>query len=312
MKKILLFLLCVSTVFFLFSAAYAEEQKTQAYAGEFFGNPVPMGNYYFVRSAIMVFGNRWGANPQTPEEMEECVWNDLLLSFEAFQMNVVVTQSEIDEEITKMLDKEKPGFDWKKDNAAYTKWIKTKTGEAPDLFENQIKHLIQLQKLRKQVMDGIKPEVSEQEAHQVFLNQQNNLSLELVEFQSLKEAEEFYKNAKANPKFWDDEKALRPKDFRRPGFVTLEFLMDIWKIPKDAAFEMMTMKAGGIYPARPIYKGFGVFKVLEQRPANEADYAPHKEQYFDQIRSRKRYTGFDEWLKDLKQKANIKIYKANQ
>lgn len=311
MKKAPFFLTCVLTLVLLPALSYAQENK-QVYAGELFGAPVPMGNYYFVKSAITIFGNRWGPNPQTPEETEELVWNDLLLSFQAYQMNVVVTQSEVDDEVAKILNNEKAGFDWKKDRAAYAKWVKTKTGEDTELFENQMKHLMQLQKLRKQVMDGIKPEVTEAEAHQKFLNQQNNLSVELVEFQALKEAEEFYKKAKASPKFWDDEKASRPKDFKRPGFVSLEFLIDIWKIPKDSAFDMMTKKIGDIYPPRPIYKGFGVFKVLEQRGANEADYAPHKESYFEQIRANKRRSGFDEWLRDLKQKASIRIYKATQ
>ncbi|MEI6631305.1 MAG: hypothetical protein WCL25_01665 [bacterium] len=304
----LLFLFCAG----LFNPSYAQEGQKQAFAGELFGNPVPLGNYYFVKSAIMVFGNRWGANPKTPEEIEDCVWNDLLLSFQAFQMNVVVGDDEVEQEITKMLDNEKAGFSWKKDNTAYANWVKTKTGETTELFENQIKHLIQLQKLRKQVMDGLSPEVSEQEAHQEFLNEQNNLSLELIEFEKLKDAEEFYKKAKSDPKFWENEKSMRPKDFKLPGFVTLEFLIDIWKIPKDAAFDMMTKKIGDIYAARPIYKGFGVFKILEQKPAKEADYPAQKNSYYEQIRSRKKYAEFDEWLRDLKQKANIKIYKINQ
>jgi len=306
------FLIMAAAVLLLSLSALAlaqEADKEQVYAGEFFGVPVPMNNYYFIKSTLMVFGNKWGAPPKTPEELEDNIWNDLLLSFEAFRMNIVVSESEIEEQVQKIIKNEKVNFDWKKDKAAYVKWVKTKTGEAVELFEHQVGHLLQLEKLRKQVMDGIKPDVKEEEAHQEFLNEQNNLSLELIEFDKLRDAEEFYKKAKSDPKFWDNEKASRSADFKRPGFVALEFLIDIWKIPKDAAYDMMKRKISEVYPPRPIYKGYAVFKILEQRPANEADYPKLKESYYGQISSRKKYAGFDEWIKDLKQKANIRIYK---
>jgi hypothetical protein len=312
MKNLFIILIAFLLLYPLGITTAQEAGKEQAYAGEFFGVPVPLSNYYFIKSVLSVFGNKWGANPQTPEEMEDNIWNDLLLSYEAFRMNVVVSESEIEEEVNRILKQEKVSFDRKKDSAAYADWVKAKTGEVVELFEHQVGHLLQLQKLRKQVMDGIKPEVKDEEAHQEFLNEQNNLSVELIQFDKLKDAEELYRKAKSNPKFWDDEKVARPNDFKRPGFVTLEFLIDIWRIPKDAAYEMMKKKIGEIYPARPVYKGFAVFKILEQRPVNETDYSKLKDSYYEQIRSRKKYAGFDEWLRGLKQKANIKIYKMNQ
>jgi hypothetical protein len=280
----------------------------QNYAGEFFGIQVPIGNYYFVKGALMVFGNKWGPQPTTAEELESCVWNDLLLSYEAFRKNIEVKQEEVDEEITKILRDEGVKFDWRKDKEAYAKWLKDKTGEPPELFQNQLKHLIQLKKLRDQVMDGIKPEVSEEEAHQEFLNEYNTLSVELAQFNELKDAEEFYKKVKANPKAWEEEKAKRPKDFKRPGFVSLEFLMDLWKFQKDAVYKMMQTGIGDIYPLTPVYKGYGVFKVLEKRPAEEAQYPKLKESYHRKIESKKKYQGLEEWIKNLKEQANIKPY----
>ena len=54
------------------------------------------------------------------------------------------------------------------------------------IFENQIRHLLQIQKLRQQVMDSITPSVSLNEAKQEFRNEYNSLSLEVVEFADLK------------------------------------------------------------------------------------------------------------------------------
>ena len=283
-------------------------KEEQEFSGELFGMPVPMGNYYFVKDVIILFGNQWGAQPTTAEELENCIWDNLLLSYEAFRRDITVKQDEVDAEITKMLQAEKVQFDWKQEKGAYAKWVKEKTNGTVELFENRISHLIQLKTLRQQVLDSIVTTANDEEAYQEFLNEYNTLSVELVQFDELKNAEEFCKKIKTNPKLWEKEKNKRPKDFKRPGFVALEFLMDIWKFPKDAVYKMMQMKVGDIYPPEPIYKGYGVFKVLQQRPADESQYPKLKDSYHEQIRMKKKYDGLKEWFENLKKEANIKIY----
>ena len=130
-----------------------------------------------------------------------------------------------------------------------------------------------------------------------------------MQFEAQKEAEEFYRAARANQKFWEEQKAERPKDFKRPGFVALEFLMNMWGLPNDAVYKMMRMEIGEIYPPAPIYKGYGVFRVLEKRPADESSYPQLKGSYYEQIKMKKKYEGLNEWVKNLKQEAKIKIYK---
>ena len=313
MKKITAFCILVSLCF-IFNFVYGAEQvkeKTE-FAGEFFGAPVPIGNYYFVKGVIMVFGNRFGSQPQTAQELEDCVWDGLLLSYEAFRRNITVSQEEVENEIAKIIKEEKVEFDWKKERDAYTQWVKKRANEPVEVFENQIRHLIQLERLRKEVMESIKPEVTEEEAYQKFLNEYNTLGIELLQFDELKDAEKFYKKSKKGPKSWEAEKAKRPKDFKRPGFVALEFLMEMWKLPKDAVYQMMQMEIGQIYPPTPIYKGYGVFKILEKRPAEEAGYPQLKNYYYEKIRAIKKYEGFNEWIKNLKKEADIKVYKKEE
>jgi predicted amidophosphoribosyltransferase len=43
--------------------------------------------------------------------------------------------------------------------------------------------------------------------------------------------EEKFCKACGNQAFWEKEKRKRPLDFKRPGFVSLAFLADIWKSP---------------------------------------------------------------------------------
>jgi hypothetical protein len=296
---------------FSFFPAFGQEtgQKEAAVVGQLFGAPVPAGNYYFVKSALAVFGNKWGAQPKTQEEVEDVVWEQLVLSFEAFRKGITVSTEERDKEIAGILQAQNAGFDWQKDKAAYAKLVKEKTGEEAELFENQISHLLQLQKLREQVMAELTPSASEAESHQAFLNEQNSIELELAQFEEQAAAEEFYNKVKKNPKLWDEEKAKTPDKFKRPGFVTLIFLMDFWKITPDDLYKMMKLKADTIYPPAPIYKGYGVFKVLNKKPADEANYEKMKYSYRDKVIAMKKYEGMVEWIKKLKEDANIQIYR---
>lgn len=288
-----------------------KEESIQAetkYVGRFFDTEVPLGNYIFIKGVLAVFGNRYGVNPQNTQEEEALIWDELLLSYEAFRRGIVVSHEQLEQEVQKVLTADKITFDWKKDNEAYKKWARDKVNAPIELFENQINHLLQIQELRHQVMDAITPIVTEKEAKQEFLNESNSLSVELVEFEGKKEAENFYAQARKNPRFWDKEKDKKAKEFRRPGFVALEFLIDIWMFPKDALYKMMSQKVGSVYQPIPIYKGFGVCKILEARKANESEFMRLKDSYYGQINLRKKSDGFAEWFKNLKKQANIIIY----
>ncbi len=290
---------------------YGEEAKDSKneFAGEFsaYGVKVPLGNYYFVKQAISVFGSRFGEAASTAEQLEDRVWTQLLLSYEAFRRNITVTAAELNDELDKTLKSEKAPFDRGKDAAAYEKWVKDKTGETVEMFENQLRHLIQLEKLRTQVMDGIVPTVTLEEAHQEFLNEYNTLELELVQFDELKDAQDFYRKMQ-KPSLWVKEGKKNPKFAKRPGFVSLEFLINMWKIPKDDCYKMLGEKIDSIYPPTPIYKGYGVFRVLQKRLAEEQEFTKLKDSYFKQVELIKKYEGFNAWLKKLKEEAGIKVY----
>lgn len=311
MKRAILFF-WILTVFVSVSsaAAQAQQAKSDDIAGEIFGTPVPMGNYYFAKRALMAFGTKWGAEPKTPQELEERVWDNLILSFEAFRRNIEVSRQELEDEVTRTLKDEKVSFDWKKDKGAYAKWLEGKLKENSELFENQLRYLIQIQKLRQQVLDSIAPEVREEEAYQEFLNEYNTLETELAQFDNPAPAKAFYKNAKANRKFWEEQRRENPKLFRQPGFVALEFLMDMWKFPKDDLYKMLKAKIGTIYPPIPIYGGkTGVVRVTKVRVAKKSEFPKLRQSYYEQIKMKKKYAFLDEWWKKFKEEANIKVYK---
>ena len=288
----------------------AQPDPAPQFAGEFFGIPVHLQNYYFIKGVIAVFGNKWGPVPQSSEDLENVIWDQLLMSFEAFRRGVEVSQEEIDEEITKILAAESVEFDWKKDKDSYEKWVKDKTNVPAEVFEGQIKHLIQIHKLRQQIMESVDPPVSRKEAFGKFLNEYNNLGVELVQFDEKKDADNFYKKARRNPKFWEEEKERRPNDFKRPGNVSLEFLIDLWGFQKEAAYGMMKAKVGDIYRPAPIYKGYGVFKILAQGHADTSYFKKEnvRKSYDEKIKNIKRFEALAAWFEDLKKEANIQKY----
>jgi hypothetical protein len=278
------------------------------YAGEFFDTKVPEQNYMFVRNAVTVFASRWDAVPKTEEEKKDAIWDQLLLSYEAFRRNIAVTQEEVDAEISNLLQEHKVDFDWKVNKEAFQNWVREKAGEPVELFENQIRHLLQIEKLRRNIIESIQPNVTQEEAHQAFLNEYSSLSVELVQFDNQKEAESFYQKVKLKPELWDKEREARPDIFKKPGFVSLQFLMDIWKFPEDAVHKMLEMRKGQFYGPSPIYKGYAVFQVLEVRQADEKEFAKVKDRYFDKVKKRKQYQGYNEWFKNFKEQAKIKVY----
>ena len=273
---------------FLFSAEDERLQDSKI-VGELFGVPVPIGNYYFAWGIIQVFGTRWRGVPQTTGEVEEQVWIELLLSYEAFNRNITVSRKEVEEEITRILEDHKVSFDWKEATEDYAGWTQENIGAPIDLFENQVEHLLKIEKLRKQVLDSIDPEVSEEEAIQEFRNERNTLSIELIQFDELEKAQEFFAKAQSQPEFWDEEKQKNPNSFKRPGFVALEFLMHMWKFTEEDVYKMIELREGKIYPPAPIYKGYGVFKILEVRRAVEEDFPRYRQSYYNQIKTQKKY-----------------------
>ena len=426
-------------------------------AGQFFNMPVPMGNYYFAKKIVATFGAPWRGNPKTSEDLEDLTWQELVLSYEAFQRNITVSEDEVQEEVDKTLKADKVEFDREEDVEAYSDWAKEKLNESTEAFENQMKHLLQLRKLRQEVIDSIEPEVTEEEAYKKFLDEYNSLSVELVEIETQEEAQKFYKQAlkpvvkkdldkliwdelvltyevfkrsiglsdeerekalvlfirevginfrwqteeekfkewvdekfsvsvdilkervahfavvdklrqnifkaqepdidedktyekfrlknrslsrsfdnffktfkapsdallrlksfkeakkiyksmKREPGFWQDHKRENPTQYRRPGFVALDFLINMWGFERDDAYAMLDIKKNNLYKPATIYKGYGVFKILDVRKAKREKYEERKQYYFDRVASIKKYKGFKDWLEKIKEDANIKVF----
>jgi hypothetical protein len=196
------------TGLFAQTAASVDESQT---AGEFFGIPVSVGNYYFAKRVVMTFGAKWRGTPQNEAELEDLVWQELLFSYEAFKRGITATDTEVDTEIENILKANKVDFSFRVDKEKYQQWVKEKLNEPVDVFRNQMEHLVKLEKLRKQIIESFDPEVTEAEAYDKFLNEYNTLMVELKQFDDKAKAQEFYDKSiiaippkAADDLIWDD------------------------------------------------------------------------------------------------------------
>jgi hypothetical protein len=119
--------------------------KDEEIAGEIFGVPVPLSNYYFAKKVVLTFNANWRSTPRDEKELEDLVWQELILSYEAFRRGIEVSDEEINEEIDKILKSQKVDFDWRKDRKYFKKCVKDKLGEDIETFRNQIIHLLKLE-----------------------------------------------------------------------------------------------------------------------------------------------------------------------
>ncbi|MGE5309204.1 MAG: hypothetical protein ACM3OC_08975 [Deltaproteobacteria bacterium] len=312
MRRSLTYILSAVLAACWMSAGLCQEKsagKPEEPIGEFVNwkTQVPKSNYYIIMGAISIFGNRWGSEIKDQKELENAAWDQVVLSFEAFRRGITVDQKEVEEELDKTLKAEKAAFDRAKDPKAYEAWVKEKTKEPPALFENQLRHMIQLEKLRKQVLDSFTATVTDQEAFQTFLDQYNTLELELVQFDDLAKAKAYYAKMR-DYRSWDAAGKKDPKFCRKPGFVCLEFLINMWKIPREDCYKMIKMEVNSVYPPAPVWKGYGVFRIVKKREADEKEFPKLKDQYLKTVEMRKKYEQLGGWLKDLRQEAGVKVY----
>lgn len=271
--------------------ALAQEKPVQEIQviGEFFGQPIPAQNYFFVKSVLLSFGNRLGLNPQNEEELDGYVWDYLLLSYEAFLNNIVASAEEISAE-TKQL-------------------LKEKTNHTTAVFENQVRFIVEVGKLRQSIINNFSVTASDEEALAQFQDEHNCLSLEIAGFLKEEDAAGFFEKVKQDPKLWEEQKGKYPDSFKLYTLADLNLLMSELGINRDVLYKMLEVESGGIYPPLQIVRGFAVFKILNKKLAQEAEYAKLKYRYLEQIKERKRNQGFEEWLGRVKQKAKIKIYR---
>ena len=292
------------------SAPAAPAAPAEQIAGAIFNVPVPIGNYAFAKRVSYMFPRPWEER-LSGEERERAIWEALILHYESFRRGIEVSDEEMERRIDSVLKDQKQSFARAGDPAAYAAWVKDALGEEVAHFENQMRYLYQIDKLRDQVRDSLPVTNTEPELQDEFLSERHHVGGDYVLFDSQAEAEAFY-GAMTAPGTWEAAKAKDP-NFSKPfGLITVQAIIDLWSVPKVQAFAFHALPLGTVAPPMPFgTKQWGVFRLLEKRTGDLAEFAPQRAAYDAKLTAKKRYVGLQQWIKAFVASAHLTISTNN-
>ena len=287
------------------SLSAAAEQSNETIAGYIFGVPVPVGNYSFAKRVSYMFP-RPGEEGLSAADRERAIWEALILHYESFRRNVTVSEEALTKRIDGVLKDQQQSFTKAQDSAAYARWVKETLNEEVELFENQMRYLLQIDTLKDQVRESAAVTVTEQEMQEEFLNEQHHVGGEMVTFDTKAQAQAFYERVK-EPAQWEAMKAKGESKVRPVSLMTLEAYMDLWGIPKEQMYAFHAMPLGSIGPPMPFGKQWCVYRLLDQRSGNLADFPKQRDAYHQKIKTKKQYEALKQWIEELKTSAQLKV-----
>lgn len=303
-----------------FDPAVTEEEAYQKFLNEYNTLMVELRQFDELKEAEDFYNK--SIAPVSKKENQMLIWHDLLLSSDAAKRGIKIKDEEIDKHIQRFLYNLDAHFKWKEEPDKFDAWANEQFGVSAEVFKKRIVQLMVVDELRLKILSKEEQEIDSDNKYKEFLKKNKKVAIaykfffdafvngekDVLKFSDLGEAKEFYGKIKRTAGFWEDEKRKDPKVFKVPGFVAVDFLLHMWGFKKDDAYKMLETDIGAFYPPAPIYKGYGVFKVLKVRRAEDPDYEKRKEQYFAKVKKIKQYDLYKQWVEDLKQKAEIERY----
>ncbi|MBN1405847.1 MAG: peptidylprolyl isomerase [Candidatus Omnitrophica bacterium] len=94
--------------------------------------------------------------------------------------------------------------------------------------------------------------------------------------------------------------------------MSLEALIDLWKIPKEDAYRILGHNKGDFIPVK-FYYGDAAFRLLDKKEADVSQYDDKKKQYYiNTITQSKKYRIAKEYFDDLIKRASYRDYEAEK
>ena len=277
--------------------------------GEAFGAPVKNEEFlHHFKTASLFTRSGGGQAERNDEDRRQEAWQNLVFVKEAKDQGVTVPREEIVAELKRLLFEKNVEYG----SEQYTRWVIENFAEDPKTFERRIEDLLTINKLLKMKLD---PEVTvtAEEMKEKFLNQYNSFESEYILFENDPQgAQEFAANCKKNPKLWFDtyqeKKPLGQKGASWINIMSLEALIDLWKIPKEDAYRILNGKEGDFTVAKQFY-GDAVFRLLYSRKADLKEYTEAKQQYYREMLTKsKKHKQAQEYLDGLFKRANFRDF----
>lgn len=295
---------------------YAEEKIIKVeVVGEAFGQPVTKEEFLYYYKTATIF-TRSGdkekkEEERSDEERRQEAWQNLVFTREAKALGITVDKEELQQELKRLISEKGIEYGGEK----YTAWVVSTFGEDVATFEARIEDLLRINKFMKLKAD---PEVTvtEEEMKEKFLNQYNSFESEYILFGNENEAKEFAERCKKNPKLWWDtyteKKPLGQKGATWINIMSLEALIDLWKIPKEDAYRILESKEGDFIAAKNYY-GDVVFRLLYKKKADLKEYDEKKQEYYRKMLTQsKKYKLAKDYFDGLIKRANYRDYVAEK
>lgn len=274
-------------------------------AGTVFNAPVPVGNYYFAKRVHSTFQTP-EERKMTPEQLEKNIWHNLVLSYEAAQRKIEVTDSEFSEWVDSVLTALDLKFSRTKDPEKYKAWIEDTLKGTVELFENQMRYLANIEKLKREMINEMQVVASEDEMKADYMNTENHVGGEYTLFETKKEADDFYEAYRDQAK-WEDYKSKNTDKVKPFMLITLQAIIDLWGVPHDQIYEFHAMELGTVGKPLPFGTQWGVFRLKEKRTGDMAGFEAQKDKLKQRVEARKKYQARDEWIEELDKRANVQV-----
>ena len=276
-------------------------------AGEIFGQPVSASNYSFAKRVAYMFARPWGAADLPEADREAFLWEQLILHYESFRRGIKVTDDELEQTVNQFLKDQQLTFTRRQDPHAYAQWLSAHISEPVELFENQMRYLIQIRNLRDQALQEQQVSVTEEEMQQKFLDERHHVGGEMLVFERKEKAQDAYERFK-DPAAWEAMKAKGELQVRPVSLMTLEAYIDLWSIPREQMYAFHALAIGTVGPPMPFGKQWCVYRVLEKRIGALQEFPAVKDTYAKQVEQRKKYEALHAWIEQLKASAHLKVW----
>jgi len=280
---------------------------SEAVAGEMFGVPVSRQNYNFAKRVAVMFPRPWGAADVPAAEREPLIWESLLLHYLAFQRGIQAGEEEVDRMVNELLADAKRPFTKHSDPDAYRRWVVETLYQDVEVLENQVRYLIQIRRLRDQLLEEQVVIVTDEELQQEFLGEQHHVGGEIIVFDTKEEAQRWYERVR-DPQQWEQVKAAEEVRVRPVSLMTLEAYVDLWSIPRAQIEAFHALPLGSVGPPMPFGKQWCVYRLLDKRVGDLHDFPARRESYVQQVKRKKQFEALKRRMEELKQSAYLKVY----
>ncbi|MFH1411240.1 MAG: peptidylprolyl isomerase [Candidatus Omnitrophota bacterium] len=281
-KRLNLFIGVFLSVSLACYGSFAEDKKPRLSedpdtVGEAFGEPISSQDFFYYYKTASLF-SRDQKESKTDEDVRQEAWQNLVFSRGAEELGLEVPREELENEISRLVGEKEIKYG----TPEYDIWVITQIKDGIDTFEKRIKDLLLVNKLMKLKADA-EVTVTDEEIEQKFRNQYNSFESEYIQFEDKAKAEEFFEKVTKDRGLWkktyDEKREDGQKGAAWINVMSLEALIDLWKIPKEDAYRILESDQGDFIVAKFFY-GDAVFRLLRKKTADMEQFDEKKKEYY--------------------------------